>query len=101
MLPLPSSGEQSLAYYGNGAKENLGPFYPNKPSYDKRDAPQQGPRTRKEWLKDWEANNLGKVLPCSAKAVYRLADSELVPNRFIAYNDLCVHYRRRVGFDRA
>ncbi|KAF7795370.1 hypothetical protein EIP86_006527 [Pleurotus ostreatoroseus] len=30
--------------------------------------------TRKEWLKAWEVANPGKPRPCSAKAVYRLAD---------------------------
>ena len=36
----------------------------------------QNPRTRKEWIADWQANNPGRPRPCSAKAVYRLADSE-------------------------
>ena len=87
MLPPASSGEQSLAYSGNGGKEALGPFYPNKPPQDKQDVPQQGPKTRKEWLKEWETNNCGRVLPCSAKAVYRLADSELT-NGSIPCEDL-------------
>jgi len=30
--------------------------------------------SRKEWIKEWCQNNLGKPTPCSAKAVYRLAD---------------------------
>lgn len=32
------------------------------------------PRARKEWIIEWQANNPGKPRPCSAKAVYRLAD---------------------------
>lgn len=32
-------------------------------------------RSRREWLQQWERDNAGKIaLPCSAKAVYRLAD---------------------------
>jgi hypothetical protein len=96
MLPPASSGEQSLAYYGNGGKESLGPFYPNKPPQDKKDAAQQGPRTRKEWLKEWETNNPGRVLPCSAKAVYRLADSELL---VFTLGDMRVHRYCRAGFE--
>ncbi|KDQ62554.1 hypothetical protein JAAARDRAFT_30458 [Jaapia argillacea MUCL 33604] len=33
-----------------------------------------GPSSRREWIKDWEENNPGRPGPCSAKAVYRLAD---------------------------
>ncbi|KAI0632493.1 hypothetical protein C8Q77DRAFT_1125977 [Trametes polyzona] len=33
-----------------------------------------GPRTRKEWVAEWERNNLGRPRPPSAKSVYRLAD---------------------------
>jgi len=32
------------------------------------------PSSRKEWIADWEKNNPGRPRPCSAKAVYRLAD---------------------------
>ena len=35
-----------------------------------------GSSTRKEWIRDWERSNPGRVRPCSAKAVYRLADSK-------------------------
>lgn len=74
-LPPASSGEQSSAYYGNTSKEPLGPLHSKTPQ-DKKELSTQGPRTRRQFLKDWEANNPGRVLPCSAKAVYRLADSE-------------------------
>ncbi|OJT12800.1 hypothetical protein TRAPUB_10635 [Trametes pubescens] len=33
-----------------------------------------GPRTRKDWVADWERNNPGRPRPPSAKSVYRLAD---------------------------
>lgn len=33
--------------------------------------------TRRTWLEDWEKHNRGQVRPCSAKAVYRVADSKL------------------------
>ncbi len=35
-----------------------------------------GPSTRRAWIADWERNNPGRIPPCSAKAVYRIADSE-------------------------
>ena len=75
MLP-PSSGEQSSVYHGGTTKEPIGPPYSNKPPQDKKESIVQGPRTRRQWLKEWESNNPGRVLPCSAKAVYRLADSK-------------------------
>lgn len=31
--------------------------------------------SRKAWIAEWERNNPGRPRPCSAKAVYRLADS--------------------------
>jgi len=76
MLPPASTGEQSLGYYGNTGKEPISSLYPNKALLqDKKDELQpQGPKTRKEWLKEWARNNPGRVMPCSAKAVYRLAD---------------------------
>lgn len=36
---------------------------------------QSGESTRRAWLKTWELSNPGRPRPCSAKAVYRLADS--------------------------
>ncbi|KAF8496671.1 hypothetical protein JB92DRAFT_3125987 [Gautieria morchelliformis] len=74
MLPPASSGEQSSTYYGNTTKELLGSLYSNKPPQEIREPVVQGPRTRRQWLKEWESNNPGRVLPCSSKAVYRLAD---------------------------
>lgn len=35
------------------------------------------PTSRKEWIAEWERRNPNRPRPCSAKAVYRLADSEL------------------------
>ncbi|KAG8967239.1 hypothetical protein FRC03_010314 [Tulasnella sp. 419] len=32
------------------------------------------PKTRKDWINDWVANNPGRPAPVSAKAIYRLAD---------------------------
>lgn len=35
------------------------------------------PRSRQQWIDAWKRNNAGMVVgPCSAKAMYRLADSE-------------------------
>lgn len=33
-----------------------------------------GASSRREWIQDWERGNPGHPVPCSAKAVYRLAD---------------------------
>ena len=33
--------------------------------------------TRPEWITHWQVNNPGRPVPCSAKAVYRLTDSQL------------------------
>ncbi|KAF8584490.1 hypothetical protein K439DRAFT_1346016, partial [Ramaria rubella] len=62
--PPPSSSETSLML----------PPVTSKYPHDKKDLPQQGPNTRRQWLKEWEMTNPGRILPCSAKAVYRLAD---------------------------
>ena len=35
------------------------------------------PNTRRSWITEWQTNNPGRPTPCSAKAVYRLADSML------------------------
>lgn len=35
-----------------------------------------GPATRAEWIKEWERGHPGKPKPCSAKAIYRIADSK-------------------------
>lgn len=37
----------------------------------------QGPDSRRAWIAEWQNNNPGRPTPCSAKAVYRLADSAL------------------------
>ena len=35
-----------------------------------------GPRSRKEWMAEWERTNPGRMRPPSAKSVYRLAERE-------------------------
>jgi hypothetical protein len=35
-----------------------------------------GAKSRKDWIREWMASNPGRPSPCSAKAIYRLADSE-------------------------
>ena len=37
------------------------------------------PTSRAEWIREWGLANPGRPSPCSAKAVYRLADSESNP----------------------
>ncbi|KZO99519.1 hypothetical protein CALVIDRAFT_544516 [Calocera viscosa TUFC12733] len=34
----------------------------------------EGSKTRKAWVAEWQASNPGRPGPCSAKAIYRLAD---------------------------
>lgn len=34
------------------------------------------PTSRAQWIREWGLANPGRPLPCSAKAAYRLADSE-------------------------
>jgi hypothetical protein len=49
-----------------------------------------GPRTesagggRRGWLRDWEVHNPDRPSPCSAKAIYRLADSEFMRHNVCA-----------------
>ena len=33
--------------------------------------------SRAEWIREWMESNPGRPAPCSAKAMYRVADSEL------------------------
>lgn len=37
------------------------------------------PMSRRDWIKKWQQCRPGRPAPCSAKAVYRLADSEWIP----------------------
>jgi len=65
-----AAGEQSFSFTPKD------PIPPVKQTEKKEEGPLT-PSTRKEWLREWEKNNPGRVLPCSAKAAYRLADSGL------------------------
>ena len=38
-----------------------------------------GAKSRREWIKFWESGHPGQPSPCSAKAVYRLADRKSFP----------------------
>lgn len=53
---------------------------------------QESAKTRAEWIKDWVQKHPGRPAPCSAKAVYRVADSACPISNH--YNDL-IH----VGLD--
>ncbi|KAG9315722.1 hypothetical protein JVU11DRAFT_3369 [Chiua virens] len=37
-------------------------------------APTENPTSRREWIRKWQQSRSGRPAPCSAKAVYRLAD---------------------------
>ncbi|KAH7914269.1 hypothetical protein BJ138DRAFT_1144217 [Hygrophoropsis aurantiaca] len=60
-LPAPSSESQS----------NLLDGQKNATQADNQTNP---PTTRKDWIKRWQQSHLERPAPCSAKAVYRLAD---------------------------
>ncbi|KIJ45648.1 hypothetical protein M422DRAFT_59802 [Sphaerobolus stellatus SS14] len=62
-----AAGEQSFSFVP-GTKEAV------TAKNEKKDDGPPAPKTRKEWLTEWAKNNPGRVMPCSAKAVYRLAD---------------------------
>jgi hypothetical protein len=42
----------------------------------KRIATHDSARSRVEWIRDWVRNNPGRPSPCSAKSIYRIADSK-------------------------
>lgn len=52
-----------------------------------------GPSSRRAWLKNWQRNNSGKILPCSAKAVYRIADSECFHKQCPVTNDFLISHQ--------
>ncbi|KAI0669174.1 hypothetical protein C8Q78DRAFT_1042001 [Trametes maxima] len=69
-LPIDSS-QQTFGVSGLGARANQ-----QQPSETaaSSSAVIVGPKTRREWIKEWERNNPGRPRPPSAKSVYRLAD---------------------------
>ena len=57
----------------------------------KRSQLRDPPTTRREWIQEFKKNNPNRPAPCSAKAVYRLADRLFCivsPSSFIAYHEL-------------
>lgn len=69
------SEEQST---GSLRKDPSAQLSDNKLLQEKNDTP-KGPTSRREWLREWQNSKPTPVLPCSAKAVYRLADSMISP----------------------
>jgi len=43
------------------------------------------PTSRREWIRKWQQSHPGRPSPCSAKAVYRLADSESITRLFYCF----------------
>ncbi|KAL1950799.1 hypothetical protein VTO73DRAFT_5923 [Trametes versicolor] len=68
---LTSEGQSSLGFSGFGVRSNQ-----QQPSETVASSTSTiaGPRTRRDWVADWERNNPGRPRPPSAKSVYRLAD---------------------------
>jgi hypothetical protein len=55
-----------------------------KPAQSTDASSTSGPKTRREWMTEWETANPGRPRPCSAKAIYRLADRRVdsIDDRF-------------------
>lgn len=48
------------------------------PPVVRRFAHREQSSSRAEWIRDWMRANPGRPAPCSAKSIYRIADSQLV-----------------------
>ncbi|KAH8114309.1 hypothetical protein DFH11DRAFT_1593744 [Phellopilus nigrolimitatus] len=72
----PSASSQTLPLRSQGEGQNLNPPAGSSSlrTLVQNEHNNFGPSTRKAWIKDWERQNPGRVKPCSAKAVYRVAD---------------------------
>ncbi|KAI0357371.1 hypothetical protein OH77DRAFT_1422218 [Trametes cingulata] len=66
---LPSESQPVFPVIGVRANQQQ----PSETAASSISAP-AGPRTRKEWVAEWERNNPGRPRPPSAKSIYRLAD---------------------------
>jgi hypothetical protein len=70
----PNDSIVSAATQTPAAEERASYNFPSRPSQLADTVSLPGPKTRKEWLEEWESANPGRPRPCSAKAMYRLAD---------------------------
>ncbi|KAI5116435.1 hypothetical protein M0805_006249 [Coniferiporia weirii] len=68
----PSVPSHSLSIRSQGEGQNLNP--PSGRFLAQTEHNNLAPPTRRAWIRDWERQNPGRVKPCSAKAVYRVAD---------------------------
>ena len=67
----------SLSLSTPAATATEGPTFPPKaPASGEVSASASPPLSRRAWIAEWEKNNPKRPCPCSAKAVYRLADSK-------------------------
>ncbi|KAI0647708.1 hypothetical protein C8Q79DRAFT_951562 [Trametes meyenii] len=69
-LPIDNN-QQTFGVSGLGARANQQQLSETAASSS---AVIVGPKTRREWIREWERNNPGRPRPPSAKSVYRLAD---------------------------
>ncbi|KII83022.1 hypothetical protein PLICRDRAFT_47435 [Plicaturopsis crispa FD-325 SS-3] len=67
----PSSSPPATAQNPGDSQMNSGKS--SQPS-DEVPAAAAAPTTRKGWIQQWQKNHPGRPAPCSAKAIYRLAD---------------------------
>ncbi|THH01889.1 hypothetical protein EW145_g6837, partial [Phellinidium pouzarii] len=67
----PPASAHSLSLRSQGEGQNLNPSSGSRLQTEHNAL---GPTTRKAWIADWECQNQGRAKPCSAKAVYRVAD---------------------------
>ncbi|EJC97944.1 uncharacterized protein FOMMEDRAFT_114721 [Fomitiporia mediterranea MF3/22] len=74
--PLSTAGPSSLQtppHRSQGEGQSMNTAFTSRPMIQ-NEQHKAGPTTRIAWIREWERQNPGKPMPCSAKAVYRVAD---------------------------
>lgn len=70
-----ASSDHPISTSANGSSANSGNV---RASQSVDSAVISGAKSRREWIKFWESHHPGMPSPCSAKAVYRLADRKFI-----------------------
>ncbi|KAG8822097.1 hypothetical protein FRC19_006709 [Serendipita sp. 401] len=71
---IPRDGEDSMSSTRPGLSRRSTQLPPGGEGMVLVTTASSGATTRGQWIKAWEIENPGRPLPCSAKAVFRLAD---------------------------
>jgi hypothetical protein len=74
VAPIESTSILSLSSQTPAVEERPAFIVATKSMQSAEPSPALRPKTRKEWIDEWETANPGRIRPCSAKAIYRLAD---------------------------